>query len=359
MAAWSNTPAIGGRGHHPGPGRAIRARHGSRPCHAFPLAHDASLEPQDLPFLKRDQRRFRVDFTEPSRLVAHVAHGSHRGRHINEVEAQHRRPGRGFSRLSCRGNSPSETRPAKPRKARCRGSCGRGSNGPIRSAPASAPTARSAAPTWSSPRMGTSFTSKATRAARSTKASYVRRGSDLRFADESRTGRFRCSIARRTPRGGKKDRSAGRWTGSITSSSGRATRALCVICPTARRSITLWESPPPAAPRSTMGKIASSRNCSARPRHGLDREPGAGLTQLLRPKFGRELRKGSGNAPAMEPGQCGLHPRDGVRHGRESLDRLPVCIAGKGARSDPHTCRPAVHPHLGNVRHLCAAAPGL
>jgi hypothetical protein len=40
----------------------------------FPLAHDASLEPQDLPFLKRDQRRFRVDFTEPSRLVAHVAH---------------------------------------------------------------------------------------------------------------------------------------------------------------------------------------------------------------------------------------------------------------------------------------------
>jgi hypothetical protein len=40
----------------------------------FLLAHDASLEPQDLPLLKRDQRRIRVDYTEPSHLVAHVAH---------------------------------------------------------------------------------------------------------------------------------------------------------------------------------------------------------------------------------------------------------------------------------------------
>ena len=40
----------------------------------FLLAHDAALEPQDLPFLKRDQRRVRVDYTEPSRLVAHMAH---------------------------------------------------------------------------------------------------------------------------------------------------------------------------------------------------------------------------------------------------------------------------------------------
>ena len=40
----------------------------------FLLAHDASVEPQDLPLLKRDQRRVRVDYTEPSRLVAHVAH---------------------------------------------------------------------------------------------------------------------------------------------------------------------------------------------------------------------------------------------------------------------------------------------
>jgi hypothetical protein len=40
----------------------------------FLLAHNASLEPQDLPLLKRDRRRVRVDYTEPSRLVAHVAH---------------------------------------------------------------------------------------------------------------------------------------------------------------------------------------------------------------------------------------------------------------------------------------------
>ena len=40
----------------------------------FLLAHDASLKPQDLPFLKRDQRRVRVGFTEPRRLAAHVAH---------------------------------------------------------------------------------------------------------------------------------------------------------------------------------------------------------------------------------------------------------------------------------------------
>jgi hypothetical protein len=40
----------------------------------FVLAHDASIEPQDLPLLKRDQRRVRVDFTESRRLVAHVAH---------------------------------------------------------------------------------------------------------------------------------------------------------------------------------------------------------------------------------------------------------------------------------------------
>jgi hypothetical protein len=40
----------------------------------FILAHDASLEPQDLPPLQRDQRRVRVDYTEPTRLIAHVAH---------------------------------------------------------------------------------------------------------------------------------------------------------------------------------------------------------------------------------------------------------------------------------------------
>ena len=40
----------------------------------FLLAHDASLEPQDLAPLQRRQRRVRVDYTEPSRLVAYVAH---------------------------------------------------------------------------------------------------------------------------------------------------------------------------------------------------------------------------------------------------------------------------------------------
>ena len=40
----------------------------------FVLGHDAAIEPQDLPPLKREQRRIRVDYTEPSRLIAHVAH---------------------------------------------------------------------------------------------------------------------------------------------------------------------------------------------------------------------------------------------------------------------------------------------
>jgi hypothetical protein len=54
-------------------GRFTVVADGGRVMH-FLLAHDSSLEPQDLAFLKRDQRRVRVDFTEPSRLVAHVAH---------------------------------------------------------------------------------------------------------------------------------------------------------------------------------------------------------------------------------------------------------------------------------------------
>jgi hypothetical protein len=54
-------------------GRFTVLTDGGRVMH-FLLAHDSSLEPQDLPLLKRDQRRVRVDFTEPSRLVAHVAH---------------------------------------------------------------------------------------------------------------------------------------------------------------------------------------------------------------------------------------------------------------------------------------------
>jgi hypothetical protein len=54
-------------------GRFALVTDGGRVMH-FLLAHDASLEPQDLPVLKRDQCRVRVDYTEPSRLVAHVAH---------------------------------------------------------------------------------------------------------------------------------------------------------------------------------------------------------------------------------------------------------------------------------------------
>ena len=54
-------------------GRFELVTDGGRVMH-FLLAHDASLEPQDLPALKRDRRRVRVDYTEPSRLVAHVAH---------------------------------------------------------------------------------------------------------------------------------------------------------------------------------------------------------------------------------------------------------------------------------------------
>jgi hypothetical protein len=54
-------------------GRFVLVEDSGRVMH-FVLAHDASLEPQDLPLLKRDRRRVRVDYTEPSRLVAHLAH---------------------------------------------------------------------------------------------------------------------------------------------------------------------------------------------------------------------------------------------------------------------------------------------
>lgn len=54
-------------------GRFELVTDGGRVMH-FILAHDASLEPQDLPPLQRDQRRVQVDYTEPSRLVSHVAH---------------------------------------------------------------------------------------------------------------------------------------------------------------------------------------------------------------------------------------------------------------------------------------------
>ncbi len=54
-------------------GRFVIVTDSGRVMH-FLLGHDASLEPQDLPLLKRKQRRVQIDYTEPSRVVAHVAH---------------------------------------------------------------------------------------------------------------------------------------------------------------------------------------------------------------------------------------------------------------------------------------------
>jgi hypothetical protein len=54
-------------------GRFELVTDGGRVMH-FVLGHDASLEPQDLPPLQRAQRRVRVDYTEPTRILGHVAH---------------------------------------------------------------------------------------------------------------------------------------------------------------------------------------------------------------------------------------------------------------------------------------------
>ena len=54
-------------------GRFVLATDDGQVMH-FVLAHDAAIEPQDLPPLQRDQRRVRVDYSEPSRLIAHLAH---------------------------------------------------------------------------------------------------------------------------------------------------------------------------------------------------------------------------------------------------------------------------------------------
>jgi hypothetical protein len=40
----------------------------------FMLAHDAALEPQDLPRLRRGRRRVRVEYTEPRHLIGYLAH---------------------------------------------------------------------------------------------------------------------------------------------------------------------------------------------------------------------------------------------------------------------------------------------
>jgi signal transduction histidine kinase len=54
-------------------GRFELVTDGGRVMH-FVLAHGAAIEPQDLPPLQRARRQVRVDYTEPSRLIAHVAH---------------------------------------------------------------------------------------------------------------------------------------------------------------------------------------------------------------------------------------------------------------------------------------------
>lgn len=41
------------------------------------LAHDAALEPQDLPALARDGRHVRVDYTASDHLIAAIAHAVH------------------------------------------------------------------------------------------------------------------------------------------------------------------------------------------------------------------------------------------------------------------------------------------
>ncbi len=68
-----------------------------------------------------------------------------------------------------------------------------------------------------------------------------------------------------------------------------------------------------------------------RPRGGLDRKPGPGLTQRLRAQFGRQLRPGSGHDRAMGHRQQRLHPDHGLEHGRVPPDRLPLCAPGPTA----------------------------
>ena len=40
----------------------------------FVLSHANSVEPQDLPSVRRERRRVRVEYTKPARMLAHVAH---------------------------------------------------------------------------------------------------------------------------------------------------------------------------------------------------------------------------------------------------------------------------------------------
>ena len=48
----------------------------------FVLAHNAPLEPQDLPSLRGARRRVRVDYTESSHLIGYLAHA------LSEADSQ-------------------------------------------------------------------------------------------------------------------------------------------------------------------------------------------------------------------------------------------------------------------------------
>ena len=68
--------------------------------------------------------------------------------------------------------------------------------------------------------------------------------------------------------------------------------------------------------------------------HGLDRKPGPCLTQLLGAQSGCLLRTRRRHHGAMGCRQCRLHRRDGLQHGGEPPDRLPLRAAGEGAGRD-------------------------
>jgi hypothetical protein len=54
-------------------GRFELVADGGRVVH-FVLAHNATLEPQDLPPLRQGRRRVRVEYTEPDHLIGYLAH---------------------------------------------------------------------------------------------------------------------------------------------------------------------------------------------------------------------------------------------------------------------------------------------
>ena len=99
------------------------------------------------------------------------------------------------------------------------------------------------------------------------------------------------------------------------------------------------------------GKLPHQEAVRRRPRHGQHREPGAHLTLLLGAQFGHLLRTRRRHHVPVGPGTVGLHRRDGLQHGGEPSDRVPLRGGGATAGRDRHPCRSALHPHLGARRH--------